>query len=119
MTGSLAPVPAPPRQGRGHEKFSFRKNPRNSLKSLDSDERIQGNPRKTNPDNQGFSRQNGPCSRKPKSAPKDKILQLNCAPSRSIVGRNAGKEVAIIATSSTVIGSRLASPMMRKLIAIR
>jgi hypothetical protein len=44
---------------------------------------------------------------------------LNCAPSRSIVGRNSGNEVAIIATSSTVIGSRLASPMTRKLIAIR
>jgi hypothetical protein len=29
--------------------------PRNSLKSLDSDERIQGNPRKSNPDNLGFS----------------------------------------------------------------
>jgi hypothetical protein len=41
------------------------------------------------------------------------------APSRSIVGRNSGKLVATIATSSIVIGSRLASPMMRKLIAIR
>ena len=44
---------------------------------------------------------------------------LNCAPSRSMVGRNAGKLVAIIATSSTAIGSRVASPMTRKLIAIR
>jgi hypothetical protein len=29
--------------------------PRNPLKSLDSDERIQGNPRKSNPHNRGFS----------------------------------------------------------------
>ena len=36
-----------------------------------------------------------------------------------MVGRKAGKEVAIIATSSTAIGSSVASPMTRKLIAIR
>ena len=43
----------------------------------------------------------------------------NVAPSRSIAGRNVGKLVAIIAVSSTVIGSRLASPMTRKLMAMR
>jgi hypothetical protein len=44
---------------------------------------------------------------------------LNTAPSRSIVGRNSGKLVAIIEESSIATGSRLASPMTRKLIAIR
>ena len=43
----------------------------------------------------------------------------NVAPSCSIAGRNSGKLVAIMAVSSTVIGSRLASPMIRKLIAMR
>jgi hypothetical protein len=40
--------------------------PRNSLISLDSDERIQGNPRKSNPQNRGFSQRNGRSPRKPK-----------------------------------------------------
>ncbi len=43
----------------------------------------------------------------------------NVAPSPSIAGRKVGKLVAIIAVSSTVIGSRLASPMTRKLMAMR
>jgi hypothetical protein len=34
--------------GKGREKISSAKNPRNPLKSLDSDERIQANPRKSN-----------------------------------------------------------------------
>ena len=37
-------------------------------------------------------------------------LYPNVAPSRSIVGRKSGKQVAIIATSSTVIGSRRREP---------
>jgi hypothetical protein len=37
------------------------------LISLDSDERIQGNPRKSNTQNMGFSQQNGEAPRKPKS----------------------------------------------------
>jgi hypothetical protein len=36
------------------QKNSSRKNPRNPLKSLASDERIQGNPRKSNPQKQEF-----------------------------------------------------------------
>jgi hypothetical protein len=36
------------RYGRGAEKNSSQKMPRNPLKSLDSDERIQGNPSKSN-----------------------------------------------------------------------
>jgi hypothetical protein len=32
------------RRGKSDEKISFATNPRNPLKSLDSDERIQGNP---------------------------------------------------------------------------
>jgi hypothetical protein len=156
----------------------------NPLISLDSNERIQGNPSFYNPQNLGFSQAKRDVPRKPKpdqraasrtasrgsqtdsiqmhsglgllsalmnghqsqrgrtaagivtgfgaqpiemgrSAPRAPPLEppgrayLNCAPSRSIVGRNAGNEVAIIATSSTAIGSRVASPMTRKLIAIR
>jgi hypothetical protein len=41
--------------------------PRNPLKNLDSDERIQGNPRKSNPHNRGFSEPKGHPPRKPKS----------------------------------------------------
>src|SRR6202041_3634988 len=40
--------------------------PRNPLISPDSDERIQGNPRKSNPQNRGFSQRNGEGPRKSK-----------------------------------------------------
>src|ERR1700722_20774358 len=40
--------------------------PRNPLKTLDSDERIQGNPRQSNPHQQGSSQRNGQGPRKPK-----------------------------------------------------
>jgi hypothetical protein len=50
-----APIPAPhnttPKTAR---KKLWRFMPRNPLKSLDSRERIQGNPRKSNPHNRGF-----------------------------------------------------------------
>jgi len=36
------------------EKYSSGKKPRNSLKTLDPDERIQGNPRKSNPSKAGL-----------------------------------------------------------------
>ena len=49
------------------EKIFAAKIPRNPLKSLDSDERIQGNPRKSKAQNQGFSQRNGNRPRKPKS----------------------------------------------------
>jgi hypothetical protein len=39
---------------------------RNPLKSLDSDERIQGNPRESNPHERESSQQNGQGPRKPK-----------------------------------------------------
>jgi hypothetical protein len=39
----------------------------NPLISLDSDEKIQGNPRKSNPQNLGFLQRNGRSPRKPKS----------------------------------------------------
>src|ERR1700722_10728396 len=45
---------------------SLAKIQRNPLKNLDSDERIQGNPRKSNPHNRGFSQRNGGPPRKPK-----------------------------------------------------
>jgi hypothetical protein len=43
------------RDGKSWKKKTFRKNPRNPLISLDSDERIQGNPSFSNPQNRGFS----------------------------------------------------------------
>jgi hypothetical protein len=39
---------------KGREKFLSAKIPRNPLKMLDSDERIQGNPSLSNPQNHGF-----------------------------------------------------------------
>jgi hypothetical protein len=45
-----------PLRTKGHEKFIFVKIPRNPLKSLVSDERIQGNPSFSNPHNQVFWR---------------------------------------------------------------
>jgi hypothetical protein len=41
-------------RGKGRENFSLAKNSRNPLISLDLDERIQGNPRKSNAHNLGF-----------------------------------------------------------------
>jgi hypothetical protein len=47
---NTAPAPAPPPQRqKGARNFLLPKIRRNPLKSLDSDERIQGNPRKSNP----------------------------------------------------------------------
>jgi hypothetical protein len=51
---------------KGHAKFCSAKIPRNLLKMLDSDERIQGNPSFSNPHKRGFSWPNGPSPRKPK-----------------------------------------------------
>jgi hypothetical protein len=48
-----SPPGAAANQGETDRKNLSRFVPRNSLKSLDSDERIQGNPRKTNPHNRG------------------------------------------------------------------
>ena len=60
------PAPAPLNARERREKFSSRENPHNPLISLDSDERIQGNPRKSNPHKRGFSQRNGEAPRKPK-----------------------------------------------------
>jgi hypothetical protein len=51
----------------GAAKNSSRKNPCNPLKNLDSDERIQGNPRESNASERGLSQRNGNAPRKPKS----------------------------------------------------
>jgi hypothetical protein len=58
--------PGPSHRAKGAKKKRSRFFPHNPLKTFDSDERIQGNPRKSNPDNQGFSQQKGPAPRKPK-----------------------------------------------------
>src|ERR1700722_11062519 len=52
--------------GKRAEKKFPRFKPRNPLKSLDSDERIQGNPRESNPHERGSSQRNGQGPRKPK-----------------------------------------------------
>jgi hypothetical protein len=65
---SRAAVSAVCRGAKGGAKFFQTKIQRNSLKMLDSDERIQGNPSFSNPQNQRFSRPNGPIPRKPKPA---------------------------------------------------
>src|ERR1700722_20161875 len=59
------PVPAP-RAKPGLKKKPPRKIPRNPLISLDSDERIQGNPRNSNPHKLRFPRRNGEAPRRPK-----------------------------------------------------
>jgi len=51
---------------KGRAKFFSAKILRNPLKSLNSDERIQGNPSFSNPQKQGFSRSKGHDPRKPK-----------------------------------------------------
>jgi hypothetical protein len=51
---------------KGREKFLSAKIPRNPLKRLDSDERIQGNPSFSNPHELGFLRPNDHAPRKPK-----------------------------------------------------
>jgi hypothetical protein len=68
-------------QRRAEENFSA-KNPRNPLKSLDSDERIQGNPRKSNPPGMGFSRRNRDRPRKPKRSDRTTVDQPRKEPDR-------------------------------------
>jgi hypothetical protein len=51
-----ASASAPPTLGKTAQKNLLAKIHRNPLKSLDSDERIQGNPRKSNSRESGFSR---------------------------------------------------------------
>jgi hypothetical protein len=50
-----APVPAPLNATEKAAKKRFRLKLHNSLKSLDSDERIQGNPRESNTQKRGIS----------------------------------------------------------------
>src|ERR1700722_2019875 len=69
------------------EKNCSRFKPRNPLKSLDSDERIQGNPRKSNPHERGSSQQNGQGPRKPKRIDRSNIAarcREGAKPTRSI-----------------------------------
>src|SRR3984957_5737255 len=61
---TVARFGASQRQGKSATKNYSRFKPRNPLKSLDSDERIQGNPRQSNPHEQGSSQRNGQGPRK-------------------------------------------------------
>jgi hypothetical protein len=58
-----------------HEKFPARRIAHNPLKRLISDERIQGNPRKSNPPASALSHPNGGHPRKPK-----RIRRTNVGP---------------------------------------
>ena len=69
MTRPLAPVPAPLDAEEGCEKYFPPFFPRNPLKRLDSDERIQGNPRKSNTSEVRFWRQKRDKPRKSKPMP--------------------------------------------------
>jgi hypothetical protein len=64
-TAGSRPGVAQPR-GKAREKNFSTKIPRNPLKSPDSDEGIQGNPRESKAHFQGLSRQKGPAPRKTK-----------------------------------------------------
>jgi hypothetical protein len=65
--GTPAPVPADlSRREEGRGKKSSRQKLRNPLKSLDLDERIQGNPRKSKAPKRGPWQRNGHESREPK-----------------------------------------------------
>jgi hypothetical protein len=66
MPETVGTVPALPPMAKGREKFLSAKIPRNLLKSLDSDERIQGNPRKSNTPWRAFSQRKGLAPRKSK-----------------------------------------------------
>jgi hypothetical protein len=101
------PVPAS-RAKTGLKKKLPWKMPRNPLISLDSVERIQGNPRKSNPHKQGFSRRNGAGPRKSKRLdvmPSDKGFsapfgsrrdrRLTAAAAAGVVLRVAGRIVRI------------------------
>jgi hypothetical protein len=66
MPETAGTVPALPPMAKGREKFLSAKIPRNLLKSLDSDERIQGNPRKSNTPWRAFSQRKGLAPRKSK-----------------------------------------------------
>ena len=61
------PVPALERKGTGAQKKLLPENPCNPLISLDSDERIQGNPRKSNSGERRLSQPNSEAPRKSKS----------------------------------------------------
>jgi hypothetical protein len=77
------------RQGKRRAKILAAKIQRNPLISLDSDERIQGNPRKSNSDPRGFSRPNGGGTRKPKLTA---VATPGARPSlRGAIGRPEGR----------------------------
>jgi hypothetical protein len=63
---TLARCGASQRQGKGLRKKFPRFKPRNPLKNLDSDERIQGNPRQSKAHERGSSQRNRQGPRKPK-----------------------------------------------------
>jgi hypothetical protein len=62
--------------GKSGAKKSSTLFPRNPLKSFDSDERIQGNPRKSNPHSRGFSKPNGHAPRKSKRINRASVVVL-------------------------------------------
>jgi hypothetical protein len=61
------------RREKAARKIRSAKIPRNPLKSLNSDERIQGNPRESNPQKRGCLKRNGREPRKPKRLDRTKV----------------------------------------------
>jgi hypothetical protein len=72
----LAPVPPLRTREKSPRKNFPRFKPRNPLKSLESDERIQGNPRQFNPHDRGPSERNSHEPRKPKrsTGPRSRLV---------------------------------------------
>jgi hypothetical protein len=77
-----APLPAPLNAREGRAKNSSPKTPCNPLKSLDSNERIQGTPRESNRHNRDFSQQNSQPPTKPKSRLTNLAAAAETEPSR-------------------------------------
>jgi hypothetical protein len=90
-----APAPARVTPRERARKYFLALFARNPLKSLDSDERIQGNPRKSNPQKWGRLRRNRDGPRKPKTdRPRTQPPQRQARPSGPTDPRNARSNAA-------------------------
>jgi hypothetical protein len=124
MPRRLAPVSAlRPSRAKGREKFIPAKIPRNPLKRLDSDERIQGNPSFSNPLIEGFRGQlawnqenpNGqPASLAPTAEKEPNRLHPTAQRSEVAGARSASR--AIVQMSSGALKPRRSRPYLRALV---
>src|SRR3984957_1786812 len=88
--------------GKAGEKNFSRFSPRNPLKNLDSDERIQGNPRKSNPHDRGFSQRNGAGPRESKRASQENTQGASTNRLAPSVRERLGEEKAALTQSLRV-----------------